>query len=62
MDESTALEQGQWYNGRIISYSDYLKLTHDTQDQTARQALQLSQWRSAMHMKFDQDDSALRGN
>lgn len=62
MDESSALEEGQWKDGRMMTYEDYLKLTHDTQDQAAKQALELSKWRSALHMKLDcQEESMLKG-
>jgi len=61
VDESSALEEGRWRDGRPISYEDYLKLVHETQDQTARQALELSKWRNAMQMKLaDQEDAALK--
>lgn len=60
LDETSALEEGKWQDGRPISYEDYLRLVHDTQDQTARQALELSKWRNVMQIKLvDQDDSAL---
>lgn len=49
-------------NGRQISYEEYLKLVGDTHDQTARQAIELQKWRTAMQMKLsDQNDNALKG-
>ncbi|KAI6191123.1 hypothetical protein M3Y97_00193800 [Aphelenchoides bicaudatus] len=62
LDESAALEEGLWRAGRPITYEEYLKLVGDTQDQTAKQAAELSKWRCAMMQSkvSDQNDNALR--
>jgi uncharacterized protein YeaC (DUF1315 family) len=59
LDEGSALmEEGQWRDGRLITYEEYLKLINDAQDQTARQAIEIQKWRSAMQIISDQDDNA----
>lgn len=59
MDETSALEEGQWRNGRSISYEDYLKMS-SIQEQTARQAFELSKWRTAMQIRLTDQEEPIK--
>ncbi|KAI6174192.1 hypothetical protein M3Y98_01163400 [Aphelenchoides besseyi] len=57
LNETCALNEPKWIEGQHIPYEDYLKLCHDTQDQAARQAFELSKWRAVMQMKYTDSDT-----
>uniref|UniRef100_A0A914E598 Uncharacterized protein n=1 Tax=Acrobeloides nanus TaxID=290746 RepID=A0A914E598_9BILA len=52
LDENSALEDGEWIEGNPISYEDYQKILHSSQEQQAQQISELSKWRQAMEQKY----------
>ncbi|KAI6243631.1 hypothetical protein M3Y99_00025200 [Aphelenchoides fujianensis] len=57
LDETSALSEEKWMDGRLIEYQEYVNMQATATDQAARQALELNKWRAVMQMKYEREDA-----